>query len=211
LSANAALAAAEDGTPVLAIAVAWIGPLDVGERVLKSLRSCEHPLADAIAPMSYVDLQRGGDGAFPRGRRHYWKAGFLRRLDPETIDVLVHFAATRPTPHTMIGLQQMHGAAARVSPAETAFAHRHDQWDWMTLTQWDRPTDDERNIRWTRELYAQMEPLLERAVYVNDLGEDEGDRVRAAYGANYDRLAATKAKYDPGNFFRWNQNVATAT
>jgi FAD/FMN-containing dehydrogenase len=211
LSANAAFAAAEDGTPVLAIAVAWIGPPDAGERLLKSLRSCESPLADAIAPMSPVDLQRGGDAAFPRGRRHYWKAGFLRRLAPEAIDVLVHFAVTRPTPHTMIGLQQMHGAAARVAPAETAFAHRHDQWDCMILTQWDRPADDERSIRWTRELYAQMEPHLERAVYVNDLGEDEGDRVRAAYGANYDRLAAIKEKYDPGNFFRWNQNVATAT
>jgi FAD/FMN-containing dehydrogenase len=212
MSANAAFAAAEDGTPVLAIAVAWIGPLDDGERLLKSLRSWGSPLADAIAPMSFVDLQRGGDSAFPRGRRHYWKAGFLRRLGPDAIDVLVHFAATRPTPHTMIGLQQMHGAAARVSPSETAFAHRHDQWDCMVLTQWDRPADDERSIRWTRELHAQMEPYFdERAVYVNDLGADEGDRVRAAYGANYDRLAAIKAKYDPGNFFRWNQNVATAT
>jgi hypothetical protein len=56
-----------------------------------------------------------------------------------------------------------------------------------------------------------MEPHLERAVYVNDLGGDEGDRVRAAYGANYDRLSAIKAKYDPTNFFRWNQNVTAAT
>ena len=161
--------------------------------------------------MGYVDLQRGGDAAFPRGRRHYWKAGFLRRLDPETIDVLVHFAATQPTPHSMIALQQMHGAAARVPPAETAFAHRHEQWDCMALTQWDGPADDERSIRWTRALYDRLEPHLERAVYVNDLGEDEGDRVRAAYGTNYDRLATVKAKYDPDNFFRGNQNVANAT
>jgi FAD/FMN-containing dehydrogenase len=211
LSANAAFATAEDGTPVLAIAVAWIGSLDAGRQALKSLRSCEHPLADAIAPMGYVDLQRGGDAAFPRGRRHYWKAGFLRRLDPETIDVLLHFAATQPTPHSMIALQQMHGAAARVSPAESAFAHRHDQWDCMVLTQWDGPADDERTIRWTRALYDQLEPHLERAVYVNDLGGDEGDRVRAAYGTNYDRLSTIKAKYDPDNFFRGNQNVASAT
>jgi FAD/FMN-containing dehydrogenase len=211
LSVNAGFASAEDGTPVLGIAVAWIGPLDAGERVLKPLRSCESPLLDAIAPMSFVDLQRGGDAAFPRGRRHYWKAGFLRRLGPDAIDVLVHFAASRPTPQTSIGLQQMHGAAARVSPAETAFAHRHDQWDCLILTQWDRPADDERSIRWTRDLHAQMEPYLERAVYVNDLGADDGARVRAAYGANYERLAAIKTKYDPSNFFRWNQNVATAT
>jgi FAD/FMN-containing dehydrogenase len=211
LSVNAGFATAEDGTSVLGIAVAWIGPLDAGERALKPLRSCESPLVDAIAPMSFVDLQRGGDAAFPRGRRHYWKAGFLRRLGPDAIDVLVHYAATRPTPQTSIGLQQMHGAAARVSPAETAFAHRHDQWDCLILTQWDRPADDERSMRWTRELHAQLQPHLERAVYVNDLGGDEGDRVRAAYGANYDRLLAIKTKYDPGNFFRWNQNVAMAT
>ena len=210
LSVNAGFASAEDGTPVLGIAVAWIGPLDAGERALKPLRSCESPLLDAIAPMSFVDLQRGGDAAFPRGRRHYWKAGFLRRLGPDAIDVLVHFAAARPTPQTSIGLQQMHGAAALVSPAETAFAHRHDQWDCLILTQWDRPADDERSIRWTRDLHAQMEPYLERAVYVNDLGADDGARIRAAYGANYERLAAIKTKYDPSNFFRWNQNVATA-
>jgi FAD/FMN-containing dehydrogenase len=210
LSANAGFASAEDGTPVLGIGVAWIGALDAGERMLKSLRALERPIEDTIGPMSFVDLQRGGDGAFPRGRRHYWKASFLRRLGPGAIDVLVHFAATRPSQYTRIGLQQMHGASARVSPTETAFAHRQDQWDCFMLSQWDRPADDEPNIRWARELHSAMEPYMERAVYVNDLGDDEADRVRAAYGANYDRLVAVKAKYDPGNFFRWNQNVATA-
>lgn len=122
----------------------------------------------------------------------------------------MHFAATRPSPHTPIALQQMHGAAARVPRAETAFAHRHDQWDCVILSQWDRPDDDEKNIRWTRDFHAAMAPHLERAVYVNDLGGDEADRVRAAYGANYDRLVAIKAKYDPGNFFRGNQNVVAA-
>ena len=210
LSVNAALATAEDGTAVLAVAVAWIGPPDAGERLLKPLRSFTSPLADMIAPMSFVDLQRGGDATYPRGRRHYWKAGFLRRLDLAAIDTLIHFAAMRPSPYTRIGLQQMHGAAARVPAAETAFGHRHDQWDCIMLSQWDSPADDERNIRWARELYVAMEPYLERAVYVNSLGNDEPDRVRTAYGANYERLAAIKAKYDPGNFFRWNQNVAPA-
>ena len=76
------------------------------------------------------------------------------------------------------------------------------------LGQWEHLEDDERCIRWTRELYAAMEPHLERAVYVNSLGADEPERVRTAYGANYDRLASIKARYDPGNFFRGNQNVA---
>jgi FAD/FMN-containing dehydrogenase len=126
------------------------------------------------------------------------------------IDVLVDAAATRPTPYTSVGLQQMHGAAARVAAADTAFAHRHDQWDCLLLTQWDRPEDDDRCIAWTRAVHGRLAPHLERDVYVNDLGGDEPDRIRAAYGANFERLAAVKAQYDPDNFFRWNQNVRAA-
>jgi FAD/FMN-containing dehydrogenase len=208
LSLNAGLFTVEDGTQVVGVNVAWIGPVDVGERLLKPLRSLDSPVADGITPMSYVDLQRGGDGGFPRGRRHYWKASFLRRLESGAIDVLVQFAATCPSPQTQIGLQQMHGQAARVAPTETAFAHRHDQWDALMLSQWDDPADDERNTRWTRELHAALRPWVEDAVYVNDLGDDESDRVRSAYGVNFDRLVVVKAKYDPDNFFRGNQNVA---
>jgi FAD/FMN-containing dehydrogenase len=208
LCINAGLAAGPDGAPVVGVAVAWCGALDDGERAVKPLRSLAASAMDGIAAMSYVDLQRGGDGAFPRGRRHYWKASFLRRLDEPVIDVLLDFAGRLPSPHTQIGLQQMHGAAARVAPTATAFAHRHDQWDCLLLSQWESPADDERNIRWTRELHAALAPYVETAVYVNDLGADEADRVRSAYGANYDRLAAIKARYDPDNFFRWNQNVA---
>lgn len=207
LSVNARFAVAQDGTPVLGIGVAWIGPLDVGERLLKPLRSYESPRTDTVRPMSFVDLQRASDAIYPPGRRHYWKAGFLRRLGPEAIEVLTHFFATRPSPHAIIGLQQMHGAAARVPSAETAFAHRQEQWECMMLGQWEHPADDEHCIRWTRELYSAMERYLERAVYVNSLGADESDRVRTAYGGNYHRLAAIKVRYDPGNFFRGNQNL----
>jgi FAD/FMN-containing dehydrogenase len=208
LSLNAGLFTLEDGTRLVGVNVAWIGPLEMGKRLLKPLRSFESPLVDAVAPMSFVDLQRGGDSGFPRGRRHYWKASFLRRLEPGAIDLLAQFAASCPSRYTQIGLQQMHGQAARVPPTETAFAHRHDQWDCLMLSQWESPADDERNIRWTRELHAALQPWVEDAVYVNDLGEDEPDRIRSAYGVNFDRLVAVKAKYDPDNFFRSNQNVA---
>jgi hypothetical protein len=207
LSANARFGITEDGTPFLGVGIAWIGALDVGERLLKPLRSLESPMVDAIRPMAFVDLQRASDAVYPFGRRHYWKAGFLRRLNSDAIDIVTHFFATRPSPLGIIGLQQMHGAAARVAPTETAFAHRQDQWDCLMLGQWERPEDDERCIRWTRDLYAAMEPHLERAVYVNSLGADEPDRVRTAYGANYDRLGSIKMRYDPGNFFRNNQNI----
>jgi FAD/FMN-containing dehydrogenase len=208
LSANASLISGADGRPVVSIGVAWCGPLDVGERMLKPLRSCETPLADTIGPMSYVDRQRASDATWPRGQRQYWKAGWLRRLDPAAIDAMIDFAARRPSPYSRVSLQQMHGAAARVSPTETAFPHRHDQWDFLALSTWNDPSDDEPNVRWARELYAAMRPYLASAVYVNSLGgADDGDRVREAFGVNYDRLAAIKNTYDPDNFFRSNQNV----
>jgi FAD/FMN-containing dehydrogenase len=209
LSVNAALWTAADGVPVVGIAVAWCGVLDVGDRVLTPLRGFETPLADMIAPMRYVDRQRTSDSFFPRGRRHYWKAGWQRRLAPAAIDVMVEFAACRPSPYTRISLQQMHGAAARVPSTATAFAHRHDQWEVQILSQWLDAADDEPNIRWARECHAALEPHLDRAVYVNSLGDDESDRVSDAYGSNYERLAAIKAVYDPANFFRSNQNVVT--
>ena len=195
--------------PVVGIGVAWCGALDLGERVLRPLHTFETPLADTIASMRYVDRQRASDAFFPPGRRHYWKAGWQRRLAPAGIDVIVEFAARRPSPYTRLSLQQMHGAAARVPPSATAFVHRHDQWEVQMLSQWLDPADDEVNIGWTRECYAALEPHLERAVYVNMLGGDETSRIREAYGANYERLAAIKAIYDPTNFFRSNQNVAT--
>ena len=209
LSVNAALWTAADGVPVVGIAVAWCGELNVGERVLEPLRGFETPLADTIAPMRYIDRQRTSDSFFPHGRRHYWKAGWQRRLASTAIEVMVEFAARRPSPYTRLSLQQMHGAAARVPPTATAFAHRHDQWEVQILSQWLYAADDEPNVRWARACHAALEPHLDRAVYVNNLGDDESDRVSEAYGSNYERLAAIKAVYDPANFFRSNQNVVT--
>ena len=75
---------------------------------------------------------------------------------------------------------------------------------------WADPAETERNVAWARDFFEAMQPFAARGVYVNDLGEEEGDRVRAAYGANYDRLAAIKAAYDPTNIFRSNQNIRPA-
>ena len=207
LSVNAGLFVM-DGTPLVGLNTAWIGDPDVGERALAPLRSFGAPLADMIRHMSFVELQCGGDAAFPTGRRHYWKASFLRDIDEAVIDTLVRLAHSFPSPFTMIGLQHMHGASARVPETETAFPHRYEQWDCLVLSQWEDPAEDERQARWTREAHAMLRPSGQQAVYVNDLGEDEPERVREAYGANYDRLVAVKAKVDPENVFRANQNLA---
>jgi hypothetical protein len=209
LSTAASLVRDGDGHPVLTIAVCYCGPLAEGERVLRPLRS--FPAAqDRVGPMDYCAFQSGSDAGYPSGRQHYWKAGFLREMPDAAIDVLLGFIAEMPSPHSGAGLQQMCGAASRVDPAATAFAHRARQYDLNILSQWTDPVDTPRNVAWTRAFFAAMEPFLERAVYANNLGDEGDDRVRAAYGANYDRLAVLKAAYDPANLFRLNQNVKPA-
>jgi FAD/FMN-containing dehydrogenase len=209
LSTAASLVRDGDGHPLLSVAVCYCGPLAEGERVLGPLRSFP-AVQDGVGPTGYCAFQSGGDAGYPGGRQHYWKAGFLRELPDEAIDVLLGFTAEMPSPHSGTGLQQMCGAASRVDPAATAFAHRARHYDLNILSQWADPADAPRNMAWTRAFFAAMEPFLERAVYANNLGDEGDDRVRAAYGANYGRLAALKAAYDPANLFRLNQNVKPA-
>jgi FAD/FMN-containing dehydrogenase len=196
-----------DGAAGVSVGVCYRGDLDVGERAVRPLRELGPPLEDGIQPMAYCALQSGSDAGFPPGRQHYWKSAWLTDLGDGAIDVMLQFLATKPSPTTGIALQQLHGAAARVDSAATAFPHRGNRYDFLILSQWDDPADSEENIRWTRAFFEAMEPFLERGVYVNDLGEEGEDRVRAAYGANYDRLVLVKQKYDPTNLFRVNQNI----
>jgi FAD/FMN-containing dehydrogenase len=195
--------------PVVSVGVCWSGPIEEGRSVLRALReSGPPPEVDEIDEMAYVALQKASDGGYPPGRQHYWKAGFLRQLPDEAIDVIVDAVAQAPSPYT--GLQQMTGVASRVPSTATAFAHRAEQYDCLILSPWDSPAESEQNIAWTRALFEALAPYLEAGVYVNNLGEEEAGRVRDAFGDNYRRLAEVKGHYDPENLFRFNPNIARA-
>jgi hypothetical protein len=206
LSTAGSLVRDADGRPVLSVAVCYCGPLAQGERVLAPLRTFGPPARDGIGRMEYCALQSRADAGYPSGRQHYWKAGFLRDLSDDAIDVLLGLVAEMPSPFSGVGLQRMGGVASRVDPTATAFAHRARQYDLLFLSQWEDPAETPRNVAWTRASSAAMEPFLE-GVYANNLGDEGHDRVQAAYGSNYERLAALKAAYDPTNLFRVNQNV----
>jgi FAD/FMN-containing dehydrogenase len=208
LSTAAFLVSGPDGQPAVAIAVCYCGPLDAGEAVVKPFRGLGSPLADLVKLTSYVEQQGSFDAGFPPRRLHYWKAAFLRTLTAEVVEVLAESLERMPSAMSGIGLQQLHGAAARVGPSETAFPHRFAFWDVPILAQWADPTESEANVAWAREAWSALQPFSAQGVYVNNLGEEGADRVRAAYGANYARLAHVKQVYDPTNFFRLNQNVA---
>ena len=158
--------------------------------------------------MPYVALQSAPDAGFPLGHLHYWKSGYLRHLTDAATDTLLDIAAAMPPGSSGIGMQGLRGAASRVAVDATAFPHRATQYDFLILAQWAGHGHSERNIAWARDPFTAMQPHLEHAVYVNNLGAEEPDRIRAAYGPNHHKLTEIKRRYDPANTFRLNQNVS---
>jgi hypothetical protein len=207
LSTFAALLTTPDGDLAVAIAVCYCGSLEEGDKVLSPLRKFGLPVADMIGPMPYVELQSVFDGGFVAQECYYWKTSLIRELRDDSIEAIESYATRKPTPMSAIGIQQLHGAAVRVGATETAFAHRYSHYNLLPVSIWRSPADSEKSVRWVRELWEAMQPFLERDAYGNDMGEEGEERVRSAYGINYERLVALKNRYDPTNFFRLNQNI----
>ena len=196
-----------DGNPMLALIPAWCGDLAEGERLLEPLRTFGSPVADLTAAMPYPAMQKMIDEAAPFGLRSYWKSRFLRDLPDDAIDTFVRYAETMTSPRSVAILEHAHGAVSRVPVDATAFPSRAAAFDLVLISIWPDAQEDQRHIDWTREFFAAMQPWSAGSVYVNSLDQDDADRVPEAYGANYARLAAIKAIYDPGNRFRRNNNI----
>jgi len=210
LATAVSLAFDANGAPALTIAVCWCGTTEDGERALRPLRSYGPPAHDSVTVLPFVQWQSGPDAGYPRGMQHYWKSGYLRNLTDAAVATLLEILPGMPSSQSGIGLQSLRGVASRVPVDATAFPHRARQYDMLVLSQWADPADSARNMAWTREAFAAMRPHLEDSVYVNNLGAEGPDRVRAAYGSNHERLAQLKRTYDPANVFRMNQNVTPA-
>jgi FAD/FMN-containing dehydrogenase len=205
-----ALGTAPDGSgaKIAGIAVAYFGPAAEAATALKPLRAFGTPVLDTIGPMEYSVLNTLFDAALPRGAKNYWKSSFLRELSDQAIDTIVGAFEHAVSPMTQIGIEYFHGAVCRVPRDATAFPHRDTGFNLLVLGQWSGPAETEREIRWTRETYAAVQPFVGSGRYVNYLDDDEpGDPAAQAYGPNYRRLQEIKAQYDPENCFRQNQNI----
>jgi FAD/FMN-containing dehydrogenase len=196
------------GKPVVALAVCYAGDVEEGERAVAPLRSFRRPVADVIGPMPYPVLQSMFDPSYPHGRRNYWKSNFLYELSDEVIEAVLEHAPRMLSPFSSFYFEHLGGAIARVGEDETAFAHRDAVFDFAILAGWEDPAEDDLHSGWARDFWAATEPLSAGSVYVNNLGDEGEDRVRAAYKPEtYERLVALKDRYDPTNLFRLNQNI----
>lgn len=199
------------GARVIMILCCWHGPLEHGEAVLRPLRAFGAPLVDRLGPIAYVEQQRLLDDLAGPGRS-YWKSGFFAEdgLTDAAIEVFVEQAARISGPRTMIEIKTVGGAIARAEHGETALEDRAGAHIGAIVAKWDDPAEDPRHMAQAREFHAAMTPFHVGGNYLNYLNGEREDRIRAVYGAAYDRLRAVKRSYDPDNMFRRNQNISPA-
>jgi FAD/FMN-containing dehydrogenase len=200
------------GKPVVMVGACYAGSPENGIDVVRPLKEYGSPIVDLLEPKPYVALQSMFDPGVPHGWHYYWKSVELPPLTDDAIDTLVEHAAAQTSPRSYCIVFQLGGAVSRVGPEETAFGQRHAAHNVNINTAWteDDP-EPERHIAWARDFYDALQPHATGRVYVNFLGDEGEGRVHAAYGDRaHERLAQLKRVYDPGNFFRSNQNIRPA-
>jgi berberine-like enzyme len=196
------------GEAAVSVAVCDSGPIADGEPRLEALRQFGPPLSDTIRPMPYVDLQSMFDVGAPFGLGAFWKSCYLRELTGDAAETIAKHATRMTSPLSQVLVTHMQGAVSRVDPEATAFGHRDAPHVLEILAKWRMGEDPAPHVEWAERFWDEMRPFSTGGVYVNFLGDEGPEQIRAAYtpGA-YDRLVGLKGRYDPENFFSWNQNI----
>jgi hypothetical protein len=196
------------GERMFGFIVCYFGPPEEAEDALRPLREFGPPELDLVQPMPYTALQSLIDGANPPGLQNYWKAEFLRELGDDAIDTIAERAAGVTSPLSLVILEPKGGAIAGKPEDATPLGRRDAAFAFYIFSMWDNPGESDRHVAWTREFAEAMEPYTTTGIYLNFTSDTGEGRVRSTYGPEkYDRLVALKDKYDPTNFFRFNQNI----
>ena len=201
------LPASVHGKEVVVIATCFAGRREDGERALRPLRAIGKPIADVVGPTPYVAWQTAFDPLLAPGARNYWKTHNFSTLHDDLADVLVKQVGRLPGPQCEIFLAHLGGAVSRLPDDSTAYMGRRAQFVMNVHARWDDASEDADLVGWAREVYQRTAPWAAAGAYVNFLTQDEQERVRSAYGDNYERLAVLKSRYDPANRLRVNGNI----
>ena len=188
----------------------YTGAFEEAEQVFKPIREVAPPAMDFAGPIPLPALQSMFDGLYPPGLQWYWNADFVTNLTDEAVDHHVHYANQLPSVHSTMHLYPINGAAHNVGKNDTAWSYREANFVQVIVGVDPDPANNPRNIAWSKEYWQKMHPYSAGGAYVNMMMDEGQDRVQAAYRDNYARLAQVKAKYDPQNLFRVNQNIKPA-
>ena len=186
------------------------GAMDQANAILNPIRDYRPPAFEFFVPMPFPMLQGMFDPLFQPGMQWYWKADFFKELSDEAIAAHLEHGPQMPSMFSTMHLYPVNGAAHKVGPAETPWSYRDAVWSQVIVGVDPDPANRQAITDWARSYYDATHPYGAGGAYVNFMMEEGEDRIRATYRDNYDRLAAVKAKYDPGNFFRVNQNIKPA-
>jgi len=195
-------------TPVIIVAGCYSGPPETAEQVIRPLRETTTPIADLTRPMPFESVQTFLDADYPHGGLYYWKSAYLPELNEPALDLLIGRAAARPSPLSSLDVFFLNGAVTRVPADQTAFARRDMPYLVTIEANWTDPGQSDANIAWTRDTFEDLQPFAHGS-YLNFPGfmEDSDKLLQGAYEANYERLGAIKAKYDPDNLFHGVLNI----
>jgi FAD/FMN-containing dehydrogenase len=174
---------------------------------LKPARSFLRPALDLVGPMPYPALQSMFDALYPTGLQWYWKADFVNEINDTSVHLHLQHGSQLPTMHSTMHLYPINGAAHRVGKDDTPWSYRDATWAEVIVGVDPDPANNPRLIEWARKYWEALHPYSAGGAYVNFMMEEGEERVKATYRDSYPRLAAIKAKYDPSNFFRVNQNI----
>jgi FAD/FMN-containing dehydrogenase len=195
------------GTEVVVLVPFYIGDFAQGKKLIEPLRRFGTSHGEYIDAQPYTQWQKAFDPLLTPGARNYWKTHNFTELSDAALDAMIEFAGQLPSPQCEIFIGLIAGASNRVPADAMAYRHRDARFVLNVHGRWDERTDDERCIAWARAFFRASAPYASEGAYVNFMTEEEGDRVAAAYGGNYDRLARIKEQYDPDNLFHLNQNI----
>jgi FAD/FMN-containing dehydrogenase len=197
--------------PAIAVACCYAGPVEEGERAVRTLRRFGTPLVDLLGPLTYAAFQGGFDDDVLHGWHYHWKGTTLPGLSDDAIAVIADHAYGAGSPRSYTVVFHMGGAVARVPRDATAFAGRDVAHNVIIDGVWlpeESGEHAEAETAWARRFRQALQPHRAGGVYVNFLDSDDDDQVREAYGdETYRRLAEVKARYDPDNAFRHNKNI----
>lgn len=195
------------GKEVVVLAIFYPGEIAQGQKLIEKLRTLGDLHGEHVGPAPYTAWQQAFDGLLTPGARNYWKSHNFTELTEGAFNTMIHYAGNLPTSQCEIFLACISGAANRVSPDATAYHFRDAHFILNVHARWEGAADDQKCIAWARNFFAASTPFASEGTYVNFMTEDEKDRVSSIYGANYQRLAEIKKKYDPENVFHINQNI----
>ncbi len=197
------------GKRACAVISAYAGPVAEGEKVMAGfLEALPPPIFNWMGAMPFPAINALFDPFFPKGLQWYWKGDFVKTLPDEAIDAYIARSLEAPSDFSLMHLYPIDGAVRRVPKDATAWATRDATWSMVIAAIDPDPKQANALKTWGRAYWKAVHPFNLEGGYVNFLHDDEADgRVQASYGGNYARLASVKAKYDPKNLFRVNQNI----